>query len=224
MTTQQLVPKEVSRRKFQRELENWKQNEAIYRQRGWLLVRQQDLTVDIAFASVVRTSSSPSPLPVISVCIRLDFSNYDLWPPSVVFIDLFSGQPCLPHVRALITTPDGPRDLLVNGHPETRLPFLCVPGTREYHAHPQHTGDHWLLHRRMGAGALATISDRIWRSMARNVLGIRVTTQTFPAPINPGVDLRLVQGDVDALVAQVTSMQSVMVGSSPQTSDPGVVP
>ena len=37
------------------------------------------------------------------------------------------------------------------------LPFLCIRGVREYHRHPAHTGDAWLLHRGRGEGTLAAI-------------------------------------------------------------------
>lgn len=37
------------------------------------------------------------------------------------------------------------------------VPFLCMRGVREYHRHPAHTGDSWLLHRKRGEGTLAAI-------------------------------------------------------------------
>lgn len=40
-------------------------------------------------------------------------------------------------------------------------PFLCMPGIREYHDNPAHSGDSWLLHRRSGEGSLAFIVDKI---------------------------------------------------------------
>ena len=199
----QLVPSEVSAAKLAREITEWRRYEEAYRQRGWLLLRHRELTVQVAFAAPVMTNASTAPLPVITACLQLAFHNYDFWPPSLTFIDLFTGQPCLPHVRAMLATDAGPADLLGNGHPETKLPFLCLPGTREYHSHPQHSGDSWLLHRAQHSGSLATICDRVWRSMARNVFGVRVTTQSFPPPLPPAVDVRLWQGDVDALRAQV---------------------
>ena len=56
---------------------------------------------------------------------------------------------------------------------------MC-PGYVEYHDHPQHSGDSWLLHRRSGEGSLATICDRIWRTMARNVVGMQVGLLALP--------------------------------------------
>jgi hypothetical protein len=35
----------------------------------------------------------------------------------------------------------------LDDHPFTHKPFLCLRGIREYHEHPQHSGDEWLLYR-----------------------------------------------------------------------------
>ena len=37
--------------------------------------------------------------------------------------------------------------VLIDDHPLTHRPFLCLRGIREYHDHPQHTGDEWLLYK-----------------------------------------------------------------------------
>ena len=34
------------------------------------------------------------------------------------------------------------------------LPFLCVPGVKEYHDHPGHSGDPWEIHRTAGEGRM----------------------------------------------------------------------
>ena len=94
-------------------------------------------------------------------------------------------------------SPDGPRDLLVDQHPITGRPFLCVPGTREYHSHPQHSGDDWLLHRSTGAGRLIPLCDLLWRTMAANIVGAQAAIQTVGAAVP--MNLRVVQGDAVAL-------------------------
>jgi hypothetical protein len=35
------------------------------------------------------------------------------------------------------------------------IPFMCMRGVRQYHRHPAHTGDAWLLHRGRGEGTLS---------------------------------------------------------------------
>lgn len=195
-----LVPVEISRAKLDRELEHWERQPELLKERGWILLQRSGLELDVAFAARVQLSSSPAPLPILAACIRLNYEDYDLVPPSLTFIDLFGGAPIMPHVRAIVADS---KDLLVNGHPHTKLPFLCVPGTREYHSHPQHTGDSWLLHRERKAGSPIVLCDLVWRAMVRNVFGFRLTTQMLPmGGVTAQVDIRLGQGDVDALNAQ----------------------
>jgi Predicted metal binding domain len=206
-----LVDPALSQAKLDRELAQWAEHADRYRARGWLLVGRNDLTVDIALVAEVALTSSPAPLPIVTACIRLRYDNYDLWPPSLTFIDLLSGQPAPPHVSAPVQTDDGPRNVLVSNHPDAHLPFLCIPGIREYHSHPQHSGDDWLLHRAQGAGRIVTICDRVWRFMARNVLGLRVTVQGLPTTGRPDqpwqVEVLLAQGDIDQVRAQLQAQQ-----------------
>jgi hypothetical protein len=177
----------VTRRKFERELELWSENEEAYRRRGWILLGQHDLEVDVGFLGRI---------PAMTACIRIDFTNYDLWAPGVEFIDPFTGEFAAPVVQALVDSEEGPRDLLVHSHPETNRPFFCVPGIRQYHEHPQHSGDSWLLHRKTGDGSLATICDRVWRAMARSVLGIHVEFQTLPGQVKLQLRVASAPGEV----------------------------
>lgn len=160
----------------------------------------------MAFFASLTTSRSPGPLPTVVTTIKLDYSDYDFEPPSLTFIDLLSGQPTMPHTRAILATEEGPRDVLINRHPLTGLPFLCFPGIREYHTHPQHSGDRWELHRQQGGGSLTTICDRVWRTMARNVLGLQAVVTVLRADAPSQLDLHVAQGDVDALEAQVSAV------------------
>jgi hypothetical protein len=159
------------------------------------MVARAELSVDIAFTAKVPFVGQVAD--VVAATVRIDFANYDLWPPSVTFIDLAEGSPWMPPMRAIVETPDGPRDLLVDGHPQTGLPFLCVPGTREYHSHPQHSGDDWLLHRCTGAGRLGPLCDLLWRTMANNIVGVQSMIQTVGNGLQ--CQVRIVQGDASSL-------------------------
>lgn len=188
-----LVPREVSRAKLDGELADWHSNAELYRRRGWLLLGAADLDVHVAFVAQVAVGEMT--LPVITTTIRLNFDNYDLWPPSLTFIDPMTGQPVLPVISAPERDQRGePRNVLL-GHPITKQPFLCLPGLREYHSHPQHSGDDWLLHRTSGQGRLAVICDRVWRRMARNVLGLQVNLLSLPG-MGTQLQMALAQGDV----------------------------
>jgi hypothetical protein len=189
----QLVAPGVTARKFARELELWDANAETYRRRGWLMVGRGELWVDVAFTTKVTFLNQVAD--VVCATVRFEFSNYDLWPPSLTFINLTSTEPWMPPMRAFMETSEGPRDLIVNMHPDTELPFLCVPGTREYHSHPQHSGDDWLLHRGSGEGRLAPLCDLLWRTMAANVVGLQVIIQT-QANAPPQIVAQLVQGEV----------------------------
>jgi hypothetical protein len=189
-----VVDPEVTRLKFERELELWRENEDTYRRRGWILLAENELVVEIGFLG--RLSIGGGPIPAMTACVRIDFANFDLEPPSVEFIDPFTGEYTSPPVQALVDTEEGPRDLVVHSHPDTNRPFFCVSGIRQYHDHPQHSGDSWLLHRETHEGSLATICDRIWRAMARNLLGVNIQIQTLPGRMQIQTRLVNAPGDV----------------------------
>jgi hypothetical protein len=196
MTT--FVDPEVTRQKVQREIENWFTN-SNYRERGWLLLGIDESlpAIELGFLAKVATSTGSGFLPVLVCAIRLSYDNYDFWPPSLTFIDAFTGQPSKPHVGALMPTPEGLRSVLIEPHPMTKQPFLCLPGIREYHSHPQHTGDDWLLHRSLREGSLINICERIWRFMSRNVLGIAMSVQGLPTwPLKAQLTMQITQGEV----------------------------
>lgn len=59
--------------------------------------------------------------------------------------------------------PNAPLQLgrLMQWWTDENIPFLCMRGVREYHRHPAHTGDAWLLHRGRGEGSLAAMLSAI---------------------------------------------------------------
>ncbi|MER8541437.1 putative metal-binding protein [Mesorhizobium sp. M0322] len=177
MTENQIVDEAVSRRKFEREIARYRQLEDTYRRRGWFLLEATFPSVLVLFAAVKVT---PRPL----VCaVRLDFTNYDLMPPSVKFVDPSTGS-ALPMkslgfqmmrldglddaspetIASLAQQQRLPVQPLLQAHGPDEIPFLCLPGVKEYHDHPAHTGDSWLLHRRSGEGSLHFILEQIWAS------------------------------------------------------------
>jgi Predicted metal binding domain len=173
-----LLAAEVTQRKLRRELELWEENRDSYSRRGWIMLRREGVMVEVGF--LARLPLGGQIVMAMPACVRIDFVNYDLWAPSVEFIDPLTREYSTPLVQALVEVDGGAQNLLVSGHPNTGRPFFCVPGIREYHDHPQHTGDPWLLHRAGGEGSLATICDRIWRAMARTLVGVHFQLQTVP--------------------------------------------
>ena len=189
-----LVPRAVSQAKLDEELAQWHANRVLYRRRGWILLSARALEVEVAFVGAV--SLGDKQLPAITAAIRLSYENYDLWPPSLTFIDVRTGAPAYPIVQALDRVDgDDVRNVLLD-HPSGG-PFLCLPGLREYHSHPQHSGDDWLLHRSSGAGRLAVVCDRVWRRMVRNVIGLTVQVSSLPAGHGVHVAMGLTQGEFE---------------------------
>lgn len=166
-----LVEPEISRQKLQREVDAWRSNEADYRARGWLLLRHDVLTVELAFLGRIPLGNAQ--VPIVLPTIRLEYENYDLWPPSMTFIDVFTGDAAEPLLlNAFLMTDSGPRNILLRN--ADGKAFLCVPGTREFHDHPQHSGEPWALFRARKMGALAVIAERVSESMTNTIKGVGI--------------------------------------------------
>lgn len=168
----QTVDPAVSRAKFDRELAQFAELAGEYRARGWLLVHAEFPVVVVAM--VARQLNPPA-----VVCgVKLDFTDYDARPPSVRLVDPFTDEPYtaanLPTTlkRAVeqapppgFPMPPGAQgrlmveQALMQFYGPDDIPFLCLPGVREYHDHPGHSGDSWELHRASGAGRLVRILE-----------------------------------------------------------------
>ncbi len=203
MTGGHAVAAAVTDRKLQRQLELWDDNADVYARRGWLMLRRDLPVLEIGF--LARVSFAGRPVPVMSVCIRLDYSNFDRMPPSLTFIDALTRIPVEPLVQAPDIVDGQLGNALVDAHPNTQRPFLCLPGIREYHLHPQHSGDDWLLHRDLGEGDLPVVCERVWRRMARNVVGVTASVLSLPNMMR--LELSLAQADPDAIQAEITASQ-----------------
>lgn len=166
----QVVDPAVSHAKFDQEVAAYRASAALHQRRGWFLVEAEFPKVFVVLAAPQLT---PSP---IVTGVEIDFTNYDLWPPSVVLVNPFTRDPY--HAGGLPTALLRRRthrvevapgqfaersDIvpLMQAHTPDEVPFLCVPGVREYHEHPAHTGDSWLGRRGDGEGTLFAILNTI---------------------------------------------------------------
>lgn len=176
-----LVDPAVSRAKFDRELARYRERADEHCQRGWWLLAAEFPEVFVVFA----TPQTKPPAVVFGAI--LDFTNYDYWPPSVRLVDPFTRVPYaakdLPTVlnrrtttpiaeheaRAALGLPDdvGLKSMLdqplMQWYDPEDVPFLCLPGVREYHDHPGHSHDPWLRHRGGGAGTLHFLLEQLYR-------------------------------------------------------------
>src|SRR4051812_41257649 len=79
----------VARRKFEREVAEYRSAEPSHRKRGWLLVRAEFPTVLVAFLT---TRGRPQMVPFAAL---VDFMDYDAAPPSVVLVDPTTERPLM---------------------------------------------------------------------------------------------------------------------------------
>jgi len=184
----------VARKKFAREIERVQHQRDVLRGWGCWITSALFPHVDVVFvprkamhltlatrAAIAPTAIvAPDPAPALvqielgmlaarSFGVRLDLTDFDQRPPGVSFRDPFTWAPLpfaqLPlgqhvdqHGKAL--------RVVLDVHPLTHGPFLCMRGTREYHEHPQHTGDDWALYR--SDFGLFTVLSTIWRTCLEN--------------------------------------------------------
>ena len=198
--TEQYVDPSVSRTKFEREIDDYRALESDYRASGWFLVKAEWPVVVVVLAS---NQTKP---PAIVAAVQFDYSNYDAEPPSVRFIDPFSGR-LLPFNELPTRLPRGvpgqemPMPVLggpkvqvmmaqdlVQAHSPEDIPFLCVPGVKEYHDHPGHSGDPWEVHRSAGEGRLVRLLGVISKYGLEPIKGFNVNLVpqvTFAVPELP---------------------------------------
>lgn len=101
--------------------------------------------------------------------VRISLDDFDQRAPSVVFCDPFTWQELAYNQlhRGNHLGDNGKAfNVILDGHPISKKPFLCMRGIREYHEHPQHTGDDWMQYRKH-VGLFSTI-DTIWKTCVLN--------------------------------------------------------
>lgn len=174
------IDPEISKKKFQAELEHFFKIKHNLRKKGWILEEYEYPLVRVTFINRYIH-------PRVSVCtVDLEFDNFDVLPPSLKFRDPFSleygvdirglqdqiakaqqsGLQVQPAkmksvVRGSYIKDGKTMDIILN-HPECGRLFLCMPGVREYHSHPEHTNDPWDNHRKqMSRGILTFLLEQI---------------------------------------------------------------
>lgn len=129
-------------------------------------IQQQTLIVPGALA--LATAEIPA-LSARAFGVRIELDDFDLVPPSVTFCDPWSWRPLTAEatVRGNHLEPNGKAwNVILDAHPITNRTFLCVRGTREYHSHPQHSGDDWMQYR--GSIGVFYLLSVIWQACIAN--------------------------------------------------------
>ncbi len=185
----QVVQPEVTRAKFDSEINKFRLLESENSKRGIICLKAEFPVIELAFTAYLLKP------PAIVFAVSIDFTNYDVEPPSIVFIDPFTRKPVTTkevHAKFIKTVlgklqiapgqfidANIPQNILV-GEPNER-PFICLPGVREYHNHPQHTGNSWLLSRTKGEGDLAFLIDQLYYN---SIPAIKSYNVNFTVSIN----------------------------------------
>jgi Predicted metal binding domain len=179
------VDPEVNRLKFETETHRLAQQRATLESRGILMLASTAYPfVDLLFVPrhalrvvAPTTQTGMIVLPQVAMMTvevpslaasafkaRFDLSDYDLRAPSLSFLDPSTDTPLRYGTMFRAIEFEEQRKahiVLLDDHPATHEPFLCLRGIREYHEHPQHSGDEWLLYRR--DMSLFSIVMSLWR-------------------------------------------------------------
>lgn len=177
------IDPEVSRKKFTLEMQSIERNTKGLQERGCFIVRAEHPTIDAVFLPrnplqilipAVGSPADSGPLQAVikgvtfhflsarAFGVRIGLDDYDQRAPSVSFKDPWTWEPLSyagnPRTfNAFYNSDTGQVASVLRPHPTTKEPFLCLQGTREYHEHPQHSGDDWMLYRgKMGVFILLT--------------------------------------------------------------------
>ncbi len=121
--------------------------------RGWLIHALEYPCIDIAFTADRRTA------------LRL-FANCAEWnvePPSFKLLSA-AGVALQSNPPAAEISPNRTGVFNTSAHPATGLPFICSPGSREYHTHSSHTNDHWDSYRGQTGYDLGGLLTRYWHA------------------------------------------------------------
>lgn len=186
------VDSKVSRLKFEREINRLDDQRAALQSRGIFMIGSPIFPiVDLIFVprhplqvfipiplssnfkmppeappgSIPMTLAAFPSLSAQAFKARFDLTDYDLRAPSLEFRDPWKDT--LLSYNTMFRAFEYEKDrqshlVLLDDHPMTHKPFLCLRGIREYHEHPQHSGDDWLLYRTQMS--LFSIVMSLWRA------------------------------------------------------------
>ena len=181
MSSVQSTDPAVSRKKFNREINEFRSQSEEYCRRGWLLAYAK-----YPHALVILATAKTIPVTILTG-VSFDYTNYDAVPPSVRLVHPITGKPYknselptqLPRLLPASKMPGVPEvqlqiQTLMQAYGPDDIPFLCLEGVREYHEHPAHSGDHWELHRPYRAGCLIRLIGIISKYGLETIDGLSV--------------------------------------------------
>ncbi|MGI8641651.1 MAG: putative metal-binding protein [Pyrinomonadaceae bacterium] len=122
-----------------------KLNERLLQLRGWVLHSTEYPILDVSFHKEPR----------VPLRVRLICDNWDEQPPSIQFLSLDGNL-----LTVIKRDPAG----IINEspHPSTGRPFVCAPGSLEYHTHSSHIADLWSNYKNQSDFDLGGILTKLW--------------------------------------------------------------
>lgn len=198
---------QVETRKFDREVELLRRNAARLQTRGVFLGKVQRPEIDLVFVPRAPLQLAPPtpgaggllqggqtiqviemvPIVARAFGVRFSLDGYDQQAPSITFRDPWSWD-LLPYgllpLGHVVDANHKGQLVILDGHPITKRPFLCLRGVREYHDHPQHDGDDWAMYR--SSTNVFALVERLIRIMFRNA-----RPQLFLALTGGGMGIQL---------------------------------
>ena len=173
----------VCRSKFDLEIQRFYEASAITTARGCRLLEISFPTLRLEIVKMMPVIGAS--LPIVMVSARVDFTDFDIDPLSVTFVDPIGGQPSSPLFPIVQMINGEQRNLVIPSHPKEKRPFLCHAGVREYHSHDQHNGDEWGFHREQRRiGGLVWLADLLWDNCVSRIPALGVGFQLVA--VQPG--------------------------------------
>ncbi len=114
--------------------------------RNWKIVIRSYPILEVEFLSSIRNN----------IRVRMNCDNWDESPPSTVLLD--------DNDRPLREYPRGHGLFNNSPHPIFGRPFICSPGSLEYHQHQSHVNDLWDNYRGKTGYDLGGILTQIWNA------------------------------------------------------------
>ena len=201
MAETQFVDETVSRRKFDREVDAFQAQAAEYRRLGWFLVHAKFPEAMVLLATA-KTKPMAVVCGVLFDYSNYDAAPPSVRLVNPMTSEPYKGSELptelrrrVPEKNMQVVLPEGlPAEVqaqlqlqlqaqlqanpeshpLMQAHKPDEIPFLCIAGVREYHEHPAHSGDHWELHRRAGAGSLTRLVEIVSKYGLEPIAGFNV--------------------------------------------------
>lgn len=126
-------------------------NTRLLQLRLWDVAKIEYPTIDVIFRQPSRT-----PFRVRFIC-----ESWPELPPSIEL--LFENGDYLQRL------PQGTSVLNSGPHPLTGRPFICTPGSREYHTHSGHITDLWDYYKEQQENDLGGILTQIWNAWKKTI-------------------------------------------------------